>query len=372
VTLERRTARETVELPEPDNVELCGPIAVCGNRTVVLAATGHGKSTLSYQVVRAVTQGEPFLDWSGVGGVRALIVDLEQGLRSVKRSLREAGLATSDAVDMIRIPDGLSLNSDPDELRDLEQAIVESRASLVLLDPYFKAHRADGNEERAIDDLFRVLDGLRARLNFALLLPAHPRKEAPGRDGPRKLTLDDVFGSSVVTRGAEVVLGLERLSHGYARLRFLKDRDGDLPVGDAWALLFARGHGFTLDPKEASDQTELEHRILTDVADGALRTVKEWAGALSIREGRTKQLLTSLVESRRLDLVIGPPGRSPNARCYGTAPGDRAHAGAVTQLPLGTATAPLLPTAYREQSEPGAVDERSAPAGAAVPGEAGA
>ena len=121
----------------------------------------------------------------------------------------------------------------------------------------------------------RVLDALRAEFGFALILPAHPRKDVVSSNGARKLTLHDVAGSGAITRGAELVLGLERLSHGYARLRILKDRDGDLPVGEALPLIFERGHGFRLDPKEEQTADDLEQRILNDT--GGWRTVKEWA-----------------------------------------------------------------------------------------------
>lgn len=43
------------------------------------------------------------------------------------------------------------------------------------------------------------------------------------------VTTDAVL-EAVAKRVAEFVLGLERLSHSFARLRILKDRDGDLTV----------------------------------------------------------------------------------------------------------------------------------------------
>lgn len=58
------------------------------------------------------------------------------------------------------------------------------------------------------------------------MLPVHCRKPVPGM----KFSIHDLFGSSAYVRGAEVVLGLRRVSDGYAKLHFLKDRDGDLPI----------------------------------------------------------------------------------------------------------------------------------------------
>jgi hypothetical protein len=72
------------------------------------------------------------------------------------------------------------------------------------------------------------------------LLPVHCRKPVPGM----KFSVHDLFGSSAYVRGAEVVLGLRRVSDGYAKLHFLKDRDGDLPISTAWGLLFDQEEGF--------------------------------------------------------------------------------------------------------------------------------
>jgi hypothetical protein len=126
--------------------------------------------------------------------------------------------------------------------------------------------------------------------------------------------LHDVSGSGAVVRGAEVVLAIERLSHGYARLRILKDRDGDLPVGDAWPLVFTRGEGFRLDQKEEQTEEELERLVLADA--GEWRTAKEWRELLGVRFKPAKELLDRMTEAGRIEYLEGPPGRATNAKCY--------------------------------------------------------
>jgi hypothetical protein len=118
---------------------------------------------------------------------------------------------------------------------------------------------------------------------------------------------------------------------------------GDLPVGDAWPLIFTRGEGFKLDPKEERTAEELEERIRTD-RSSEWRTVREWAGELGIREGRARKLLEQLAESGLVATEVGPVGRSARAHCYRTAPNVRAQSGVVTQLGAEVATTPLRPT----------------------------
>jgi replicative DNA helicase len=74
------TARQICELPDPPGEdELLGPLVVRGQRLVLGAHTGHGKTTFTLQTLRAIVDGEQFLDWTGAGG-RALVIDAEQGL----------------------------------------------------------------------------------------------------------------------------------------------------------------------------------------------------------------------------------------------------------------------------------------------------
>jgi archaellum biogenesis ATPase FlaH len=324
------TGRALSELPDRSEVDmLVGPLVVRGARTIIVGDTGHGKTTLAAQLAAGVLTGAEVLGYTGAGVGPIVVVDLEQGLRSLQRTAREVGFDKRDDVLYVHAPDGLSLDSNELDRNELEDVIAQNRPAVLILDPYYKAHRGDSNEERAVVDLMRYLDRLRSLYGFAVILPAHPRKD-PGSSGARRLTLHDVAGSGAAVRGAEVVIAIERLSHGYARLRILKDRDGDLPVGDAWPLLFSRGDGFRLDPKEERSNDELEQRIASDKT-GEWRTVREWGVELGIREKRAKTLLEQLAESGVVESALGPPGRSARAQCYRTAPKAQAQSGAVTQ-----------------------------------------
>jgi hypothetical protein len=204
----------------------------------------------------------------------------------------------------------------------LAATITSGSYGLVVLDPYYKAHRVDDpNTERSVTDLMRRLDALRATYGFGLILPAHPRKEPSTSTGPRKLTIHDVSGSGVVVRGAEVVVGIERLAHGYARLRYLKDRDGDLPIGEAWGLIFERGAGFRRDPRDLEPDRDYREELFALGADGDWRTLKEWKapqdkGGIGASEESAKGALAALVEEGVFQFEIGPEGRAANAHCW--------------------------------------------------------
>jgi hypothetical protein len=312
------TARELYALRDPDvDVLLLGGYVKRGSRTVVVGDTGEGKTTLVGQMVRGIVTADPVLGITGAGEGPALIVDLEQGVRSAKRTIRAANLHERDDVHVALIPAGLALDSDDEHVRALRTLLDRLRPVVVALDPYYKLHRRlDPNEERDVVTLMLFLDALRVEYGFALLLPAHPRKDQPGRSGIRKLTIHDVAGSGALTRGAEAVLAIERGNSGYARLRVLKDRDGDLEVGTATGLIFNRDDGFQLDPREQIEQADLDQRTIELASDGAWRTVSEYMKPLGVGEARMKETLTRLVDNGTFEYEQGPEGRRSIAKCW--------------------------------------------------------
>lgn len=257
--LEVVTAHELCARPDPDHSEddLLGELIRRGYRIPVGAHTGEGKTTLTLAMLAAVVLGRDFLSFQGRGDIRALILDAEQGERTLKRRLREADLEDCDAVDVIRVPDGLALNADPRHVAELDRILRAGDYAIVDADPLYKLHVGNSNDEREAVDLMRQLDAWRDELGFALLQPTHCRKPLPGT----KFSIHDLFGSSAYVRGAEVVLGLQRVRDGYSKLHFLKDRDGDLAIGTSWGLLFSREEGFRRDPDDLTPRTTAPDKV---------------------------------------------------------------------------------------------------------------
>jgi hypothetical protein len=267
---------------------------------------------MALQIVRAVAARAEFLDWRGAGG-RVLVLDAEQGLRTVKRRLREAGLDESDGVDYVRVPDGLALDSEEKHVAEVERLLDAGRYSLVVADPLYKLHTGDSNDEREAVDLMRRFDGWRERHGFALLLPVHCRKPVPGM----KFSIHDLFGSSAYVRGAEVVLGLRRVSDGYAKLHFLKDRDGDLPISTAWGLLFEQDAGFRRDPNDGVVR-DLRADLLELIADGEWWTLNKLRkpSGVGAHPDKLKPELDAMTGEGLLEFARGPEGQRKDAKCW--------------------------------------------------------
>lgn len=311
------TARAICEIPLPTTHPVLGsdtrgPLLLPGWRVVIGGQTGAGKTTFSMRMIRAVVLSETFLEWRGYGG-KALVLDLEQGLRTVQRRLEEVGLDECDDVDYVRIPDGLALDRQEVQRAWLEGVLAAGQYDIVLVDPLYKLHQSDG-EERGMIDLMRYLDRWREEFGFCLILPAHLRKA--DKTGRSQVTIDDISGSGAIVRGAEVVLGLQLVSGmpevgdkpGRSRLHFWKDRDGDLPVGAKWNMTFYPHRGYELDTSGVKTTAEQVLAVLSAVHPDGLN-LSELAGRIGVTERTVQRTIATL---RKGDIEIiefnGPHG----------------------------------------------------------------
>lgn len=182
-----------------------------GWRVVIVGAEGAGKSWLISQLAIAAAQGvHPFTSERITPAV-ALIVDCENprdALTTRFRSLRQAARSLTDDYDTARMfvhhrPAGIDLRRRRDAA-ELETVVATLRPTLVTLGPLYKAYRRKPGEqdEEAVLAVQAVLDDLRSRYGFALVLEHH----APHGEGKREMR---PFGSSVWLRWPEFGIGLD-------------------------------------------------------------------------------------------------------------------------------------------------------------------
>jgi hypothetical protein len=248
---------ELMATPDVDPEDkLLDHLLIRGSRFVVGAYTGEGKTTLALQLLRTILRGDDFLGWRGLGnGTRALVIDVEQGRRTVKRRFQEAALHEyPNQVKLVWVPDGLALDSNAEHIKAIEKIMARGLAGkpwdVIIADPLYKLHQGNPNDERKAVDLMRQFDRWREMFGFALVLPMHCRKPQPGI----KFSIHDISGSSAYTHGAEVIVGLQRVEKGYAHLHWWKDREGDLDcIGERWGLIYDE-KGFHRDKRDMEEQ----------------------------------------------------------------------------------------------------------------------
>lgn len=189
------------------------------DRLMLTGFEGTGKSYLLAQMALCVAAGiHPF---SGAlikeEGFRVLVLDCENSKPQIRRRYRQtanvvnrlremSGVKPIDWSQHLRLnirPDGIDLG-DRKEIARVEAAIASTQPDLVVGGPLYKMHRANLNDETAARDLVGVLDDLRGRYRFTLILEAHVGHVGETQGG-RKLR---PTGSSLFLRWPEFGYGV--------------------------------------------------------------------------------------------------------------------------------------------------------------------
>lgn len=184
-----------------------------GWRVMVVAGEGVGKTVLFRQIAILAAQGVHPLHFQPMPPARALVVDLENPEDSVMDVCRPINERVKGRVKEGFDPDrawlwhrpaGINLRNRADRIA-LETVIAHVRPNLVCMGPLYKAYEVKANEsdEQAAREIMAVLDDLRTRYRFGLMLEHHAPKETSG--SKRKLM---PYGSSLWLRWPEIGINL--------------------------------------------------------------------------------------------------------------------------------------------------------------------
>ena len=227
--------------PYNDEKDYLGPFLHGGHRIHVAGPTGHGKTTFMLEAESAAIRGVEFLGWQGRGNVRALHIDLEMPEELLHQAVIDARLDGADGVDLLHLPDGLEVDTNPSHRRMIEKAC--EGYDIVCIDPFYKlvGHELDYAATRSIIGL---LDGLRARHPRMAMVVGFHCQEPYNMD--QRLGMASISGFKTWHRPADVVLTFQRLRDNNSRIVWCKNRSAQLGVNveEEWAVHWARGQGF--------------------------------------------------------------------------------------------------------------------------------
>jgi hypothetical protein len=181
-------------------------------RTVLVGPEGVGKTLILDEIAVCGAEGiRPFVGESKPEEpVRTLLVDLENPEDHVRdwvdrlaRYGEEWEKATEGRGAVWHRPGGVNLRTRSDRA-DFEEVLRQHRPDLVCLGPLYKAFRRNHGEtdEQAAAEIQDILDDLRTRHSFALVMEHHAPK---AQGGVRDMT---PFGSSLWLRWGEIRMGL--------------------------------------------------------------------------------------------------------------------------------------------------------------------
>ena len=180
------------------NADAIAPVVIPGMmnrdyRTIVVAEEGAGKSLLLRTIAMSASQGFHPFSHQQIRPVRALIIDLENPTQAITQtgvpymnmlSSRNQGNFDAERLKFFRRPGGIEIRRMSDKA-EIQREIAAHRPELVCIGPIYKMYRRGANEsyEDSADEAMAVLDELRTKYEFALVMEHHAAK---GKSGEKR------------------------------------------------------------------------------------------------------------------------------------------------------------------------------------------
>ena len=161
------------------------PFIPYGKVTIIQGDPGEGKTTLVLQIIARLTKGESIIDEKEKTPINVIYQTAEDGLAdTIKPRLLSAD---ADCSKVLVIDD----RDTPLTMRDvrLEQAIVETNAKLVVLDPIqgFLGSDVDMHRANEIRPIMKHISVLAEKYKCAIILIGHMNKCSVGKSAYRGL-----------------------------------------------------------------------------------------------------------------------------------------------------------------------------------------
>ena len=193
-----------------------------GDRLLITGGEGSGKSVMTRQIAVCAAAGVHPFTGDRVDPIRVLLVDLENGERSLRRHLSRLAehariIGRPIQPGLLRIEShmaGIDLTDVPDRAW-LEGLCRSARPELLVIGPLYRMHASDMNDEKGARHLTRVIDGIRAEHGCSVLMETH---SPHGYQGTRSLR---PIGSSLFMRWPEFGYGLKAKSDDSEVFQFL-------------------------------------------------------------------------------------------------------------------------------------------------------
>lgn len=199
-----------------------------GDRLLIVAPEGQGKSMLSRQLAVCCAAGIQPFGRRGFDPVRVLLIDLENPPTLARRKLRPMHVKARELrpqldptnLGIIARPGGIDVTHRTDA-RWLASQVTAFRPDLLVLGPLYKLFAADDKWEQGARAVTVILDDLRERIGFGLVMETH----APQGQGTHRPMRP--VGSSIWLRWPEFVLTFVPVeTHPHVvKVTMSKDRD---------------------------------------------------------------------------------------------------------------------------------------------------
>jgi len=255
-----------------------------GDRLILTAGEGHGKSTLLRQIAVQTSAGIHPFTLEAITPLDVLLVDLENSKRQNRREYRRLRLQVPD-LEATRLVieskvDGLDLTVAGDEAW-LDRMLAYHRPDLLIMGPIYKLAGGNPNDEKDAKPAALTLDRLRARHDCALILEGHSAKGQGAHSAQNRSK--EPYGWSGWLRWPEFGLHLAEdgaLTH-WRGMRDQRQFPSYLQRGGKWPWTVATN---------LNDQRWAQIRSVISAA-GKKLTEREISNAISVPPGSVHRIL---------------------------------------------------------------------------------
>lgn len=247
-----------------------------GAFTEVIGKVKKGKSTLVYQLIRAVVQGSDFLGRACAASPVVLLT--EQAGSSLKATLERAGLVGPLPVVVVQKAGLAALGTWPEAIARVVDLAEWLGSRLIVVDTLSRLARLAGDAENKAGSVAILEPFERARsLGIACVFVRHARK---GVSGEVDDIADAARGSSAITGDMDVVIRLRPHRTEDVRVLSWESRLTDDP--DDLALRYIDGRYEVVDMPDSEARVEHDGRVgaMRAALAGGARTYPELLRAL--------------------------------------------------------------------------------------------
>jgi AAA domain/DnaB-like helicase N terminal domain len=202
---------------EEDQLRIAGDFLKTGDLAIWFAAQKTGKSIAGVQLADKISKGEALFKGgilpNEAGQLKVVYFDFELSLKNYKKRYTDAANKLHDFNDAFYIrksikKDFCSYDKLPEYIMgEMQRAIVKENPDVIVVDNITfltSGGTDDGEKSKAI---MTNIKHLKDKYNKTVLVLAHAKKYV---DSTRPLTIEDMFGSSMIGNFCTTIVGLRR------------------------------------------------------------------------------------------------------------------------------------------------------------------
>lgn len=208
----------------PSREFLFGDKLLAKKLSVLVAAPGVGKSTLSLTIALSLATGRNLIGIEPAKRCKVALINNEDDIEEMQR--RFLAIMKHFRIDFADIEEWLHFQSGenvdfkiakkegntkeivPHHKNDLRDYCIKHKIEALFVDPFLETHEADENDNRQTNEVCKIYRQLAQEANLAILLIHHTRKQQGASSAGHYGNMDSARGASSLLGAARIVFTL--------------------------------------------------------------------------------------------------------------------------------------------------------------------